>query len=245
MDHHESLPQRLRSALSERLAERMPPSLRGGLLDPGRRAVGALAVVGLVAALVAAAYLMRSRPEPVAVPARKPLAVSQPSPAPTQQRDPSRPMASPDVLVVDVDGKVRDPGVYTLPAGSRVVDAVEKAGGLDQGADTAGINLARQLVDGEKILVGVPRPAGLGGPRASSGPGRSSGTAGTTAGTTIDLNKATAEQLEQLPGIGEVLAGRIVEYRAKHGGFQSVSELTDVSGIGPATLADVEDEVRV
>lgn len=247
VDRHHSLFRRLCSVLCRRLGERVPASLRGGLLDPGRRAVGALAIVGVLASLVAAAYLLRSRPEPVAAPGGQPLAASQPSPAPTHQPQSrptvsptASPTASPDAVVVDVDGKVSEPGVYTLAPDSRVVDAVRKAGGLDQGADTAGVNLARRLEDGEKILVGVPRQPGLGGAQHSSGSGGSSG----PAGSGISLNEATAEQLQQLPGVGEVLAGRIVEYRANHGGVNSVSELTDVRGIGEATLADIEDRVR-
>ncbi len=233
--------ERLAQRVGERLAQHAPPAVRGGVLDPGRRAVGALALVGLVAALLAAAYLWRSRPEPVAVPARVPAAPSVPpgagmppaSASPAATRSPS-PAASPEDVVVDVGGKVREPGVYTLPAGSRVVDAVEAAGGIEPGADTTGINLARQLVDGEKILVGVPRPPRLAGPRGAR-PGAAP--AQPRSKTKIDLNAATAEQLKQLPGIGEVLSQRIIEYRTEHGGFESVAELENVSGIGPPTRA--------
>lgn len=243
---------RLASRGADGLAQRVPPAVRGGVVDPGRRAVGALALVGVVAAFLAAAYLWRSQPHPVTVPTRVPAAASMPpgasAPPGTAMRPLSAPSAAesptatPETVVVDVGGKVREPGVHTLPAGSRVVDAVEAAGGLEPGADTTGINLARQLVDGEKILVDVPRPPQLGGPRGTS-PGAAPAQPGEKA--KIDLNTATAERLTELPGIGEVLAQRIVDYRTEHGGFGSVAELENVSGIGPATMSDLRDKVRV
>lgn len=216
------------------IAARIPATVRGGTLDPGRRAVGALAVVGAVAAALAGMYLWRSQPEPVTVTPRALATSATPSvpdagvtagSAATQ----SSPSPSPSEVVVDVDGKVDDPGVYTLPADSRVVDAVEAAGGVEDGADTSSVNLARTVVDGEKILVGAPGSPGQ--------PGAASGRAGPGSGDlgaepALDLNAATAEQLEELPGIGPVLAQRITEYRTEHGGFGSVSELDEVSGIG-------------
>lgn len=234
------------SRVVEGVAARIPVTIRGGLLDPGRRAVGALAVVGAVAAALAGVYLWRSQPEPVTVAPRAPASSAVPSslskvvatgpPA-------STPAASPTGVVVDVDGKVHDPGVYTLPAGSRVTDAVEAAGGPEKGADTTTVNLARTLVDGEKILVGVPgSPEMQGAAPAGGGPDAAGNSA---AEPTLDVNAATAEQLEELPGIGPVLAERIVEYRTEHGAFGSVSELNEVSGIGEVTFADIEDKVRV
>lgn len=241
--------------LAERLTASVPPAARGGVIDPGRRAVGALALVGVLAGSVAGAYLWRSRPEPVPIAPREVVAsvsppgslagTSPPAPAVAAAAAPVRPPAapaSPAEVVVDVGGKVRNPGVYTLPSGSRVVDALKAAGGANRGVALTGLNLARLLVDGEKILVGVRRPPGLMGPQ---GHVPTVGTPTSEAGPVLDLNVATAEQLQELPGIGPVLSERIVEYRIEHGGFGSITELKDVSGIGEATFADLEDKVRV
>lgn len=213
------------------LVDRLPASVRGGTVDSGRRAVGALALVGLVAALVAAFFLWRSRPVPVAAPppSGERVAVVASSPSPS---------AAAQTVVVDVGGKVRHPGVFTLPAGSRVIDAVEAAGGAKRGADTTGLNLARRLADGEQVLVGVPPP----GAAAPGGAGPAPGAPGASR---ISLNTATAEQLEELPDVGPVLAQRIVDYRTEHGGFRSVEELLDVSGIGDKTFAGLKDKVTV
>lgn len=188
------------------------------LFDPGRRSIGAFVLVGLAAACIAGLSLWRSRPEVVtAAPDRAAHAVASPRPS------------SPSPLVVDVSGKVRHPGVVRLPEGSRVADAVKAAGGTRHGVDTPQLNLARKVVDGEQILVGVTPPGA-----ASGG-----------AGARVDINTASTDQLEELPEIGPVLAGRIVEYRQDHGGFRSVDELKDVSGIGEKTYAELEDKVRV
>lgn len=130
-------------------------------------------------------------------------------------------------LVIDVEGKVKRPGIITLPRGSRVHQAIAKAGGPDEGADTSGVNLARVLVDGEQIVVGVGPAA------AASGP--ASGAA--VPGARISLSSATPEQLDALPGIGPVTADAIIEYRTAHGGFRRVEDLLDVQGIGDPTLA--------
>lgn len=214
------------------LADRVPVALRG--LDPGRVGLRVIAGVGVSAATVAAAFLWLARPEAVpAPPAASPAAQASPAGSAVGAPSPTSPART---VVVHVDGKVREPGVLTLPADSRVVDALRAAGGAEDGADTSSLNLARPLVDGERILVGVPAPpAGAGGPQGVSG----------SADRPIDLNLATADQLEELPGVGPVLAGRIVEYRTAHGGFRSVGQLKEVSGIGPKRFADLEDRVRV
>jgi competence protein ComEA len=136
--------------------------------------------------------------------------------------------------VIDVEGKVRHPGIITLPAGSRVHEAVAKAGGLRGKVDTSTLNLARVLTDGEQILVGVE-------PVAAPASG-SSGPAGSP-GARISLGSATLEQLDTLPGIGPVTAQAILDYRSEHGRFTSVDDLLDVKGIGEATLADIRDRV--
>lgn len=144
--------------------------------------------------------------------------------------------APPGEVVVHVGGQVNDPGLVELPEGSRVSDAVDAAGGLSEEADadvTDTLNLARRLVDGEQVLVGVDPPPGQAGP------------AGPDQEAAIDLNTATAEQLEALPGIGPVLAESIVEYRESNGGFGSVEELLEVRGIGEKRFEDLQDRVVV
>lgn len=146
-------------------------------------------------------------------------------------------------IVVDVGGKVREPGIHRLPAGSRVADALHAAGGVKPGTDTDGLNRARFLVDGEQVIVGGPAPApapGAGGGPAPGGP--AGGVAAPTA--PIPLNTATADQLDTLPGVGPVLAQHIIDYRTQHGGFRSVDELREVNGIGDRRFADLRDLVR-
>jgi competence protein ComEA len=132
----------------------------------------------------------------------------------------------PDV-VVDVTGAVRRPGVYRLPAGARVTDALRRAGGAASRAALEQINLAARLADGQQVLVPKLGPGGApaataAGPAAEEGP--------------ISLGSATVEQLETIDGIGPVTAGDIVEFRDQHGGLSSVDELDQVPGIGPATM---------
>ncbi|WP_420877822.1 helix-hairpin-helix domain-containing protein [Streptomyces agglomeratus] len=140
-----------------------------------------------------------------------------------------------------MSGKVRRPGIHRLLAGSRVADALRAAGGVKAGADTAGLNRARLLMDGEQVVVGVPAPPGAAGPAA--GGGSPAAAPGGTAGP-IGLNAATAEQLETLPGVGPVLAQHIIDYRTEHGGFRSVEELREVKGIGDRRFADLLPLVR-
>jgi competence protein ComEA len=149
-------------------------------------------------------------------------------------------------LVVDVAGKVRKPGIYRLPDGSRVADALESAGGVKPGTDVSGLNRARRLVDGEQIVAGGAPAAGGPGKGAGAGAapgGAAGGGSGGEQGQPVSLNSATAEQLETLPGVGPVLAQHIIEYREAHGGFTSVDQLQDVNGIGERRFADIEPKV--
>ncbi len=132
-------------------------------------------------------------------------------------------------VVVHVAGAVREPGVYRLPAGSRVADAVERAGGANGAAAVEGINLAARLADGQQIIV----PA-----RAESPVGVASGSgSGTSAADgPISLGTATVEQLDTIEGIGPVTAQEIIDFRDEHGGLSSVEDLDQISGIGPATM---------
>ena len=154
---------------------------------------------------------------------------------------------APSGLVVQVAGEVRAPGVYTVPPGARVYEAVERAGGLSSRADQAGVNLVAKVADGQQVVVprrGAARAAG-GGPAAGSvagsAPAAGAGAAG--AGPKVSLASATAEQLDAVDGIGPTLARRIIEYRTRHGGFRSVDELRQVDGIGAKRLEALREAV--
>ena len=124
----------------------------------------------------------------------------------------------------------------TVPSGARVADALRAAGGTLPGTDFSALNLARKLSDGEQIYVGVPVP-----PAAVAAPGGGAG----AAPRKVDLNTATPDQLDELPGVGEVTAKRIVDWRTEHGSFSSVDQLREVDGIGAAKLARLRDQVVV
>jgi competence protein ComEA len=130
-------------------------------------------------------------------------------------------------VVIHVAGAVESPGVYRLPAGSRVTDAVDRAGGPTRDAEVDAVNLAARLGDGQQIII----PA-----RAVGSGGVSEGTAAATAEGPISLGSATLEQLDTIEGIGPVTAQNILDYRDQHGGVSSIDQLDEISGIGPATL---------
>ena len=188
-------------------------------------------IAGLVVVLVAVLggaglWYARSLPKPVTIAESGPGAAQQVSSSP-----------SPSVtLIVDVAGAVRQPGVYEFAEGDRVIDAIERAGGSLAKADLSLLNLAAPLADGTQILVPKAGPPVAGVP-GGVGTGPSSGL--------ININAASETELETLSGIGEVLAATIVEYRTQNGPFASVEDLMDVSGIGPATLDEIRDQVTV
>lgn len=181
--------------------------------------------------LVVAYWWWQGRSRPV---------VTLPEQVPVASASPSTSATSTDVVTVHVRGRVREPGVLSLPVGSRVVDAIEAAGGLRPGASTGELNLARVLVDGEQVAVGLRGAAGGQDPNTPTGaPGGQPGQP-----ALLDINAATAAELEALPGIGPVLAARIVQWRADNGRFTDVEVLSEVSGIGDALMAQLRPLVR-
>ena len=143
-------------------------------------------------------------------------------------------------LVVHVVGAVRRPGLYRLREGARVADAVSRAGGATRKADLAGLNLAAPLVDGVQVLVPPRAPAG-GGTSPGAGSSSEAG-AGAVAGK-LSLASATAEELDELPGVGPVTAQQIIDYRTEHGPFRSVDDLDAVPGIGPTRVEQLRELV--
>lgn len=227
------------------------------------KTLGALAAVLAVSAGLAYQHFVAGRPETVRAP--DPVEVAAPAASlpgvarsvgssmrPTAAPAPHSVLASGAAaqvpggaaVVVDVSGKVRRPGVYRLPAGSRVADALREAGGAKGGVDTDGLNRARVLTDGEQVVVGGPPPPQGAGAWAGSGTGAGTGVGGNLAAGPLSLNSATVEQLDTLPGVGPVLAQHIVEYRVQHGGFRAVEELREVNGIGDRRFSDLQNLVR-
>jgi competence protein ComEA len=153
------------------------------------------------------------------------------------------------VLVVHVVGQVAKPGLVRLKAGARVADAIESAGGATRAADLEAMNLARALVDGEQVFVPKPgeQPPAVAGPQVPGGStaGDGSGSVGGSATGSVNLNTADLNALDSLPGVGPVLAQRIVDWRTEHGRFTSVEELGEVSGIGDKLLSQLRPKVTV
>jgi competence protein ComEA len=188
------------------------------LTVPQRRIAAAVLVC-----LVAAALLLRRHDG--GTPGAAALRVAPVAPA-----APARTPAARPSVVVDVVGAVARPGLYHLPQGARVADAVARAGGLTRHAERAAVNLAAPIADGEQVLVA-----------ARGSPGGAVGAAGSgTATAPVSLSSATVEQLDTLPGVGPVTAQKIVAYRQQHGPFTSVEALDAIPGIGPARIADLK-----
>jgi competence protein ComEA len=238
-------------AASDRVAgwlhDRLPATLQGRV----QLGTSHLTVVAMIvaAALAATAWWVvradgatttlpeRPAPPPSLVTVSEPPAATSAAPA----TGPGAPAPSATgMLVIDVAGKVRHPGIARLPVGSRVVDALRAAGGARASVDLSGLNLARLLVDGEQIVVGGPAVPGVAASAASA-----PGAAPTGPVTLVNLNTADQTQLESLPGVGPVTAQAILEWRGHNGAFTAVDELLEVSGIGDATLAEIAPFVTV
>ena len=236
--------------------------------DPGRAGAIAAAIVAILAVLVTVFTLLRDRPPPVMSaklpPVERVSGTSGPSPKSSAAPGAAQPGGSDRPVVVSVVGLVHTPGLVTLAPGARIADALQAAGGAMDGADTIGLNMARPVGDGEQIVVGLAPlpglPKALGssvasgsapGPAPVSTPGKPTGgpKAGPTTvpkrGPVLDLNTATVEQLDALPGVGPVTAAAILAWRQANGKFTSVDQLGDVDGIGPARLDRLRALVRV
>jgi len=205
----------------ESIRERLSALSRGELIG--------IVVVAAVTLAGAGLWYVRSLPAPVQV-----RALPEGSAALLTGSSPS---ASPTAILVDVAGWVRRPGVYEFVSGSRVIDAIDAAGGARPGAQLEALNLAAPLVDGTQILVPKEGAVPVAG---ATGSGTSA-----SAGGLVNVNTGTAADLETLPGIGEVIAQAIIDHRTENGPFTSVDQLLDVTGIGDATLENIRDLVTV
>jgi competence protein ComEA len=213
-----------------RLVERWLPGGPGQPTD--RRRLPALLVIAVATGAAVAAGAVLTSGGAAREPAPDlPLAVSSTGLGPASRS------GTGNSIVVSVIGRVVRPGLVTLPEGARVADAVREAGGPVAGADLSGLNLARRVADGEQVYVGVPAPADS--QPASTGLDPSSN------GGKVDLNTASVAQLDTLPGVGQVTAQRIIDWRTKHGRFTRVEQLREVDGIGPARYAQLKDLVVV
>jgi competence protein ComEA len=195
--------------------------LPGGPAGTGRRRWALAGVLAAVVVIVLGAVALVGggpAPEPPpALPSARPAAEARAAPPPG--------------LVISVIGRVRSPGLVTVPQGARVADVLKAVGGPEPGADMAALNLARKVTDGEQLAVGIPAP-----PAPPDAP---------QADAKVDLNTATANQLDTLPGVGEVMAKRIVQWRTDHGGFTKVEQLRDVDGIGESKFQKLREKVTI
>lgn len=205
-------------------------AIRERLDSLSRTELTGLVIVVVVTLVGAGLWYMRSLPKPVAIAESSPVAGTSGS-STAASASPTGPP-----IIVDVTGWVREPGVYEFAQGDRVIDAVERAGGAKPNADVSGLNLAAPLTDGTQVVV----------PKTGAATAGATGTGGSaTSGGLININTASAADFESLSGIGEVLAAAIVDYRTENGPFAAVDDLEDVSGIGPATLEEIRDQITV
>ncbi|MFC5060975.1 helix-hairpin-helix domain-containing protein [Actinomycetospora atypica] len=218
------------------LARWLPASWVAARWDPGRWGAIGLGAVAALAAVIAAVGVWSGRP--VAEPVPDLPAVAAPAPAPSAVPVAAVPAGGP--VIVNVAGKVRRPGLVTMREGARVGEAVEAAGGALPAVDLTPLNLAARVVDGQQIVVGAPAPAPS-APEAAAAPAGGA----PVAGGKLDLNAASLEQLDALPGVGPVTAKKILDWRTQNGRFAAVEQLREIPGIGDARFGTLRDLVRV
>ncbi|MGA0913947.1 MAG: helix-hairpin-helix domain-containing protein [Candidatus Nanopelagicaceae bacterium] len=201
-----------------------------------------LLVIGIGAITLTIFFFLSSRTEAVPVLQEKstssspiPAGPIPTSPISTSANSTAPGISSNQVIYIDVAGKVKTPGVYQLPEGSRVIDAITIAGGVKLGVSTSHINLARKLVDGEQVL--IMKEKFISAPTSS---GRKSIFAGK-----VSLNSASKAQFDSLPGIGPVIAQRIIDYRNKNGPFQTLESIQSVSGIGESIFRQISSRLTL
>lgn len=221
--------------------------LRSIRTDPGRAGAIAMGAVGLIAVLVTVFTVTGDDPPPVVSANLPPVQMVSSTAPPSPSSD--------QPVVVSVVGLVHRPGLVTLEPGARIDDALTAAGGVLDGADLLGLNVARRLSDGEQIVVGIAAPPGIpsamgssvssstGTPTDQAGPPTDD--TGAAAAGPLNLNTATVTELDTLPGVGPVTAAAIVAFRDANGRFSDVEQLGDVDGIGPARLEKLRDLVHV
>ncbi len=192
-----------------------------------RRQAIALAVVALVA-VFAAAHLLGGKGAASVTDGTTADIPALTAPSATSSSEAAAPASAASIVVVDVAGAVHRPGLYHLPQGARIADAIARAGGVTKHADQALVNLAAPLADGEQVV--VPSST-CREPRRRSPPA-----GGPSPTSPVDLNSATVEQLDALPGVGPVTAQKIIDYRTQNGPFRSVDDLDAIPGIGPARI---------
>ncbi len=246
-----------------------PERLRGARWTLSPRHVVVLAAVLAIGLAWAAWSVFRARAETLpdarppttltsGAPVAQPCPNGQPCPSPGAQPSPGTqsPGAQPSngtqvspgvpgqaagTVVVHVAGKVRRPGLVRAPTGSRVADVLTLAGGALPGVDLTTLNLARQVTDGEQILDGQPVPPGS----SATAPGTTSNPSTAPSTAPVNLNTATLDQLDALPGVGPVLAQRILDYRTQNGPFTTIDQLQEVPGVGPKKFDSLKPHVRI
>jgi competence protein ComEA len=213
---------RLQKLLGSRAEYSTTPEPAQILITPPLQAINPILKIVIVVVLATAGLVWLNRPAPVAVPEVAspgiPIVASSGNTVSSQGLD---------QIVVDIKGDVLMPGLVTLPAGARVADAIAAAGGVTPSADVTGINLAERLSDGQMIFIGNAQSMQL------------------SSDSRINLNLATEADLDSLPGVGPVMAGRIIAWRESNQRFHSIEELQEVPGIGPKVFANLKPLVRI
>ena len=226
----------------------LPASWLTARWDPGGWGAIGLAVVAALAAVAAAVGVWAGRPVAEPMPALPVVSAGAPAranPFPSVATVPGAVPAPGGPVVVNVAGRVRRPGLVTMREGARVGEAVDAAGGALPNVDMTPLNLAARVVDGQQILVGVAAPPGAAASGPSSGPSPGVAGAAPAPGGKLDLNAATLEQLDGLPGVGPVMAKKILDWRTQNGRFGAVEQLREIPGIGDARFGTLRDLVRV